>query len=90
MIAVELEPQLNEEAQVKSPTSLVRPAPGRMARKALVTGATGLLGREVLNAFQTAGWGAVGTGFTRATPPSTLKVDLNSQEEIAAVLDEVK
>ncbi|KAI9880872.1 MAG: hypothetical protein M1830_010467 [Pleopsidium flavum] len=61
-----------------------------MAKTALITGATGLLGRQVLKAFQRAGWNAVGTGFTRAQPSSTLKVDLGSQNEIITVLDEVK
>lgn len=61
-----------------------------MSRTVLVTGATGLLGREVVRAFKRAGWDAVGTGFTRARPPSTLKVDLGSEDEIVAVLDTVK
>ena len=61
-----------------------------MTRTVLVTGATGLLGREVVRAFRRAGWEAVGTGLTRAQPPSTLKVDLGSEEEIVAVLDQVK
>lgn len=61
-----------------------------MARTVLVTGATGLLGREVVRAFQRAGWEVVGVGFTRARPPFTLKVDLRSQEEIVAALDKVK
>jgi NAD(P)-dependent dehydrogenase (short-subunit alcohol dehydrogenase family) len=61
-----------------------------MTKTALITGATGLLGRQVVKLFQRAGWDAVGTGFTRAQPPSTLKVDLGSQEEITTVLDEVK
>ncbi len=61
-----------------------------MTRTVLVTGATGLLGREVVRAFQRAGWEVVGTGFTRARPPSTLKVDLGSEKEIVAALDSVK
>ncbi len=64
-------------------------ADGRM-KTALVTGATGLLGRQVCKAFSSRGWNVVGTGFTRANPPSTLKVDLGSQEEIEKVLDDVK
>ncbi|KAI9723010.1 MAG: hypothetical protein M1812_001459 [Candelaria pacifica] len=57
-------------------------------KTALVTGATGLLGRQVVKAFDRGGWKVVGTGFTRAKPPSTLKVDLGSQEEIEKVLDD--
>ncbi|KAI9846345.1 MAG: hypothetical protein M1837_004198 [Sclerophora amabilis] len=60
-----------------------------MARTALVTGATGLLGRQIVQAFRSAGWDVSGTGFTRASPPSTLKLDLNSRDEIHQVLNEV-
>jgi len=61
-----------------------------MVRTVLVTGATGLLGREVVRAFQRAGWEVVGIGFTRARAPSTLKVDLGSEEETVAALEKVK
>ena len=61
-----------------------------MAKKVLVTGATGLLGREVLAAFKSAGWDAVGTGFSRASPPTILKVDLLDGAAITSVVDEVK
>lgn len=61
-----------------------------MARTALITGATGFLGRQVLQAFRSAGWNAVGTGFARANPPTILKVDLSDQAELSAVLQEVK
>lgn len=61
-----------------------------MARKTLVTGATGLLGRQVLKAFQEAGWDVVGTGFSRAKPPSILKLNLSDQAAISSALDEVK
>ena len=68
----------------------VRLLPTTMAKTALITGATGLLGRQILKAFRRAGWDVVGTGFTRAQPPSILKVNLESEEEIATILDEVK
>ncbi|KAI4085884.1 MAG: hypothetical protein LQ344_008044 [Seirophora lacunosa] len=58
-----------------------------MPKTAFVTGATGLLGRQVLRAFDHAGWRAVGSGFTRAKPP-ILKVDLEDQDAIDAALDE--
>ncbi|KAL8726493.1 MAG: hypothetical protein Q9166_006688 [cf. Caloplaca sp. 2 TL-2023] len=61
-----------------------------MAKTAFVTGATGLLGRQVIRAFDKAGWTAVGTGFSRAKPPSILKVDLEDQDAIEAALDETK
>jgi S-adenosylmethionine synthetase len=61
-----------------------------MAKTALITGATGLLGRQVVKAFERGGWEVIGTGFTRASPPSILKVDLSSEEEIKAVLEESK
>ncbi|KAL8973031.1 MAG: hypothetical protein Q9183_000199 [Haloplaca sp. 2 TL-2023] len=61
-----------------------------MTKTALVTGATGLLGRQVVQAFGRAGWTTVGTGFSRAQPPSILKVDLEDQSAIEAALDETK
>lgn len=61
-----------------------------MSKTALVTGATGLLGRQVVKAFEEADWKVVGTGWTRANPPSILKVDLQDEAEIKRVLDEVK
>jgi S-adenosylmethionine synthetase len=61
-----------------------------MAKTVLVTGATGLLGRQVVKAFQRRGWSVVGAGFTRANPPSTVKLDLSSSSEVTQVLNEVK
>jgi S-adenosylmethionine synthetase len=62
-----------------------------MAQKSvLVTGASGFLGREVVKAFDLAGWKVIGTGLTRANPPAILKVDLTSEKEIEKVLDDVK
>ena len=54
---------------------------------ALVTGATGLLGRQVIKAFDQAGWKTVGTGLTRADPPTILRADLADQTAIEDVLD---
>ena len=54
---------------------------------ALVTGATGLLGRQVIKAFDQAGWKTVGTGFTRADPPTILRADLADPTAIEDVLD---
>ncbi|KAI4163678.1 MAG: hypothetical protein LQ342_002712 [Letrouitia transgressa] len=61
-----------------------------MATPALITGATGLLGRQLVKAFDKAGWKVVGTGFSRANPPSILKVDLEDEAAIDSVLDEAK
>ena len=60
-----------------------------MTRKSLVTGATGLLGRQVILEFERAGWEVVGTGFTRST--STIrKLDIVDSSAVAALLDEEK
>jgi len=61
-----------------------------MAKTVLITGATGLLGRQVVQAFELAGWKVVGTGFTRAKPPSILKLDLADEAEVAKVIADVK
>ncbi len=62
-----------------------------MTQTVLVTGATGLLGREVLRVFQREiSWNAVGQGLTRATPPAILKADLQNANEIEKLLDDVK
>ncbi|KAI6382198.1 hypothetical protein MCOR25_000789 [Pyricularia grisea] len=60
-------------------------------KRALVTGATGLLGREVAKAFQfKQGWVVTGTAFSRADGVSTLKADLANEAEVEKVLDQVK
>ncbi len=61
-----------------------------MPKSVLVTGATGLLGRQVVIAFEREGWTVTGTGYSRAKPPSILKVDLGSETEVTKVLEEVK
>ncbi|KAE8151482.1 hypothetical protein BDV25DRAFT_92163 [Aspergillus avenaceus] len=62
----------------------------KMSSVALVTGATGLLGRAVFNTFKHSGCFVVGQGFSRATPPTILKADLEKIEDIKRILDEVK
>ncbi|KAK4189647.1 hypothetical protein QBC35DRAFT_513905 [Podospora australis] len=59
-------------------------------KTALVTGATGLLGRQVLREFGEKKWTVKGTGYSRADGTSILKVDLKSADEVKKVLDEVK
>ena len=60
-----------------------------MVRTALVTGATGFLGRQVSQAL-TPTFQVVGTGFVRANPPTTLKINLFDPAEILSALQEVK
>lgn len=59
-------------------------------KTALVTGATGLLGRQVVNAFAENDWTFKGTGFSRADGTSILKVDLGNADEVKRALDDVK
>ncbi|RSM15367.1 hypothetical protein CEP52_000930 [Fusarium oligoseptatum] len=59
-------------------------------RTVLVTGATGLLGREVSASFGLRGWNVKGIGYSRADGISTLKVDLSNESEVASLLDETK
>lgn len=59
-------------------------------KTALVTGATGLLGRQVVRAFERSNWNVKGTGYSRADGVSVLKVDLVKAEEVASALDNVK
>ena len=61
-----------------------------MSQRALVTGATGLLGRQVLKAFEDAGYESTGTGYSRASPPKIVKCDIQSADEVDAVFDKVK
>jgi S-adenosylmethionine synthetase len=59
-------------------------------KTALVTGATGLLGRQVVKAFERADWSVKGTGHSRADGTLVLKVDLAKPSEIEAALDQFK
>ncbi|KAK6352508.1 hypothetical protein TWF730_009332 [Orbilia blumenaviensis] len=59
-------------------------------KKVLVTGATGLLGRQVVRAFDEAGWEVIGTGFSRANPPQILKVDVTEKGQVEKILDDVR
>lgn len=59
-------------------------------KTALVTGATGLLGRQVLKAFVRRDWTAKGTGYSRADGTEIFKVNLTSSEDVSKVLETVK
>ncbi|KAF2851914.1 NAD(P)-binding protein [Plenodomus tracheiphilus IPT5] len=61
-----------------------------MAQTVLVTGASGLLGRQVQRQFLLDDWSAIGTGLNRISPPEIIKLDIIDQAEINRVLDEVK
>lgn len=59
-------------------------------KTALITGATGLLGRQVFKVFEESNWTAKGTGFSRADGTTILKVDLEDTSEIEKALENVK
>ena len=59
-------------------------------KTALVTGATGFLGRQVVKAFASHDWTVKGTGFSRADGVNILKVDLANAAEVEKALEEVK
>ena len=61
-----------------------------MSSKVLVTGATGFLGRQICKAFEQAGWDVVGTGFSRARPPTLLRLDLADHEAVAKRVEQEK
>lgn len=61
-----------------------------MSQSAFITGATGQLGRQVLKAFDDAGWTAIGTGFSRASPPKIRKLDIRDADAVTQALDELK
>ena len=62
-----------------------------MPQVALITGATGLLGRQVLRTFsESKDWEAVGTGFSRASPPQIVKLDLSDRAAVERTIDDVK
>lgn len=59
-------------------------------RTVIVTGATGLLGRQVTKKFKENDWNVKGTGYSRADGIDVLKVNLHNQEQIAKLLDDCK
>ncbi|KAM0278663.1 hypothetical protein ACHAQH_005050 [Verticillium albo-atrum] len=58
------------------------------SRTALITGATGLLGRQVVKAFEKREWNVKGTGFSRADNVSVFKVDLGNAAEVEKVIND--
>ncbi|KAI1041000.1 hypothetical protein LB505_010293 [Fusarium chuoi] len=59
-------------------------------RTVLITGATGLLGREVATTFGLKNWNVKGTGYSRADGINTFKVNLSNETEVGEFLDETK
>ena len=61
-----------------------------MAKRILVTGASGLLGRECLKAFaEDSEWNSLGLAFSRSSD-GLKKVDLTDAAQTAAVVREFK
>ncbi|KAK7417714.1 hypothetical protein QQX98_004370 [Neonectria punicea] len=60
------------------------------SKTVLITGATGLLGRQFVQAFEKAGWIVKRTGYSRADGKSIFKVDLGSAAEIEHLLATVQ
>lgn len=56
----------------------------------LITGATGLLGREVVKSFDLKFWKVKGTGYSRADGFDILKADLQDADQVAKILDETR
>ncbi|XWX02016.1 hypothetical protein V2A60_010048 [Cordyceps javanica] len=57
-------------------------------RTVVVTGATGLLGRQVSRAFRRKGWNVKGIGYSRADGVDILKVDLGNASEINKLIED--
>lgn len=58
-------------------------------RKVLITGASGLLGREVLKCFEAGNWQVLGLAYSRAAG-NLQKVDLNDASQVEAVLEKFR
>ena len=56
----------------------------------LVTGATGLLGRQVVRAFDLKCWNTKGTGLSRADGVSVFKTDLGDSHQVEKLLEDIK
>jgi len=61
-----------------------------MVSKVIVTGASGLLGKAVVKAFQGTDWEVHGIGFSRAEQNDLRKCDLKDETAMRSLLQEVK
>ncbi len=59
-------------------------------KRVLITGASGLLGRQVMRAFDLDGWKVTGTAFSRADGKTLLRINLENTAEVEQALDAVK
>ena len=59
------------------------------ARKVLITGASGLLGRELMRRFRREGWECKGLAYSRVRG-SLVRVDLCEREEVEGVVEDFK
>ncbi|KFM82119.1 hypothetical protein X975_15250, partial [Stegodyphus mimosarum] len=57
--------------------------------KALITGASGLLGRAIVNEFLNNSWEVLGLAFSRARD-KLIKVDLNNMDEVKEIIQKFK
>ena len=57
-------------------------------KRVLVTGASGLLGREVLKQFKDRGWNATGLAYSRAEEAGLVRVDLRDKVEVERALSD--
>ncbi|UJR31620.1 hypothetical protein I4U23_019102 [Adineta vaga] len=56
----------------------------------LITGASGVLGRQVTNRFLDAGWNVTGLAYTRANKTHLIRCDLTNFEETNKIIQDVK
>ena len=62
-----------------------------MMKSVIVTGGTGLLGRQVVRRFESSQeWTVKATGLNRADGLTILKVDLGNTAEVESTIDSVK
>lgn len=58
----------------------------KMPQKVLISGATGLLGRQVTTAFKQSNWTTISTGFSRLAG-DIQKLDINHESAVQQILD---
>jgi len=56
----------------------------------LITGASGVLGRQVTNRFLDAGWDVKGLAFSRANKKHLIRCDLNNFDETNAIIQDIQ